>query len=157
MDPATSAPLPASDGFERPDGEADELLEDARRWDRVRDPHLLDPEAFLGQLVGGLLGARLDGIGGRLELALRVPEEWKTFRVRRLRAYRTLIDLEVRNRAEWVTVRLAAMFGPPLAVRIALGGERLVGRVTVDEVPLQGAEAIFTLASEHEVTFYLEG
>ncbi|MEZ4457659.1 MAG: hypothetical protein R2882_14090 [Gemmatimonadales bacterium] len=81
----------------------------------------------------------------------------ESLRVRRLRAYRTLIDLEVRNRAEWVTVRLAARFGPPLAVRVALGGERVVGRVTVDEVPLHGSEAIFTLASEHEVTFYLEG
>lgn len=136
-------------------GGFDDLLDDARRWHRVRDDSILDPPEFLGRVLRTFLGAELDAGGGRLELMPAIPIGWRSFSVRRLRAHRTLIDIEIRPRAEWVTVRLAVMFGPALAVRLALPEDRLVSRITVDEVPLQGDAAIFTAGGEHEVTLYL--
>ncbi len=131
------------------------LIEDAREWYRIRRSDLLDPEEFLGRLVGLLIGARVDGIGGRLELEPMLPEGWRGIKVRRLRAHRTLIDLEVRRRAEWVTIRLAVMFGPPIAVTVALPEDESVARVTVDEIAVEGPRATFTAGGEHEVTLYL--
>lgn len=132
-----------------------ELLEDARRWARVRAPGLLDPAEFLGRVVGGLFGASMDGAGGRLELRPRLPEGWRRMGLRRLRAHRTVLDLEVRPRAEWVTVRLAVTFGPPIATLVSLPDDGPgVARVTVDEVPLDASRAIFTLQGEHEVMLF---
>lgn len=75
--------------------------------------------------------------------------------MKRLRSHRTLLDLEVRPRAEWVTVRLAVRFGPAIPVRVSLPDTLLVSRVTVDEVPLESHQAILTLQGEHEILFYL--
>lgn len=135
------------------DGDAEELLEDARRWQRVRGNDVLDATEFLGRLVGGLLGIRLDGIGGRLEVFPALPEGWRQCSARRLRAHRTLFDLDIRPRAEWLTVKLAVRFGPPVATVV---GSRIarVSRVSVDEVPMVGPRAIFTANEEHEVVLY---
>ena len=65
------------------------------------------------------------------------------------------MDLDIRAKAEWVTVRLAVMFGPPIAVALGLPEHFGVARVAVDEVPLPAARAVFTAAGEHEVTLYL--
>lgn len=143
-------PGPAEAGFD----EREDLLDDARRWHRVRDDAILEPAAFVGRVMASFLGAAVDSGGGRLELAPAPLPGWRSLAVRRLRVHRTLVDVEVRPRAEWVTVRLAVMFGPPIAVRLALP-EQVVSRIAVDEVPLQGDAAIFTAAGEHEVTFYL--
>lgn len=138
-----------------PEGdEVAQLLDDARRWHRVRSGDLLDPADFLRRLLHAFLGVATDGPGGRLELAPYLPDEWRAFAVRRLRVHRTLLDIEVKRRAEWVTVRLAVMFGPPLAVRVRLPEDEPVGRIAVDEIPLEGDAAIFTAAGEHEVTLY---
>lgn len=147
MDPAAQDPL----AFDDPAG----LIDDARRWYRVRDDGILDPPEFLGRTLRIFLGAELDAGGGRLELMPAIPPAWKSLAVRRLRAHRTLVDVDVRRRAEWVTVRLAVMFGPPIAVRMSLGEDEAVSRITVDEIPLQGDAAIFTASGEHEVTMYL--
>ena len=150
VDPAPAVGQP---GWDRDDTEA--LLDDARRWHRVRSQDLIDPDEFLGRVVGGLFGARLDGIGGRLELAPSIPDGWRTMAARRLRAHRTLLDVELKPRAEWVTVRLAVMFGPPIAVAVGLPEAIRVTRVTADEIPLEGSRAIFTAADEHEVVLFL--
>jgi hypothetical protein len=139
------------DGFDP----VEELLDDARRWDRVRAAGIIAPEDFLGRLVGGLWGARLDGAGGRLELCPAMPDGWKAMTVRRLRAHRTLLDIQVRRRAEWATLNLALVFGPPIAVAVSLPDPLTVSRVAVDAVPLFGPRATFTAAGEHEVTLYL--
>ena len=147
VDPAGSDLFPLDD--------LEGLLDDARRWRRVGDDVLIDPPEFLSRALRILLGAAVDGGGGRLDLAPSLRAGWRSLAVRRLRAHRTLFDIEVKRRAEWVTVRLAVMFGPPIAVRLALGGHEPVSRVTVDEVPLGGDTAVFTASGEHEVTLYL--
>ena len=137
------------------EAEIADLLDDVRLWRRLRSEVAVDPADVLGRVVGGVLGARYDGVGGRLELEPWLPEGWRTLVVRRLRAHRTLIDIDIRAKAEWVTVRLAVMFGPPVAVALRLPDHFGVARVAVDEVPLEAARAIFTAAGEHEVTLYL--
>jgi hypothetical protein len=141
---------------ERPWDESDlaGLLEDARLWYRVRDDRILDPQELLDAVVGGLWGARLGGAGGRLELRPSMPPGWKSMAIRRLRAHRSLLDVEVKARAEWTTVRLALVFGPPIAVLVRLPETEPVSRIAVDEIPLQGTQAIFTAQAEHEVTLY---
>jgi hypothetical protein len=114
-----------------------------------------DPEALLGEVVGGLWGARADGEGGRFEVSPWIVPGWKTMTLRRLRLHRTLIDIEVRPRAEWITCRLDASFGPPVALALALRNAPTVARVTIDEVVLHGPRAIFTVSGEHEAVFYL--
>lgn len=131
------------------------LLEDARLWRRIRSAAAVEPADLLERVVGGLLGARYDGVGGRLELVPWLPEDWRSLVVRRLRVHRTLLDVDIRARAEWVTVRLAVMFGPPIAVALGLPAHFGVARVAVDEVPLPAARAVFTAAGEHEITLYL--
>lgn len=135
------------------DEETAALIEDARCWRRVRGNDVIDATEFLGRLVGGLVGARLDGIGGRLEISPALPPDWKQLTVRRLRARRTLVDLDVRSRAEWLTIKAAVRFGPPIAMVVA-SPIRSVSRVSVDEIPMIGPRAIFTAGAEHEVTLY---
>jgi hypothetical protein len=136
------------------ESDVDELIEDARLWDRVRGDRVIEPQEFLDRVVAGLWGARLDGAGGRLEIRPTMPAGWKKMTLYRLRAHRTLLDLEVRARAEWTTVRLALSFGPPIAVLVRLPADLPVSRVVVDEVPLDSGYAIFTVQDEHEVTLY---
>jgi len=135
------------------DDDLEELLEDARNWRRVRSDGVLDPEAFLGGIVGGLLGVRLDGLGGRLEISPSLPAGWRHVAVRRLRANRSLLDLDFRPRAEWLTIKLALVFGPPIPAVVS-SLHATVARVTVDEVALEGPRAIFTIGGEHEVALY---
>ena len=131
-----------------------ELLDTARRWQRIRGSGVLEPEEFLAQVVGGLWGARIDGVGGRLQLAPYLPPGWKGMSLRRLRAYRTVLDLDVRPRAEWVTVRIAVVFGPSLALELRVRNTATIARATVDEVPLAGPRVVFTVGLEHEVVFF---
>ena len=129
------------------------LLGDAREWTRIRSDQVLVAEEFLDRLVGGLLGIRLDGLGGRLEISPSLPQEWRHFRIRRLRAHRTLLDLDIKSRAEWLTIKVALMFGPPMPVAVS-SFSATVSRVAVDEIPMEGPRAVFTIGGEHEVTLY---
>lgn len=115
------------------------------------------PEDFLREVIAGLFGVRSDADGGRFEVVPWLPEGWKAMAVRRLRLHRTILDLEVRPRAEWSSVRLNVTFGPAIAVAVSLRNAGTIGRVTVDEIPLQGNRAIFTAQGEHEVMFFYEG
>ncbi len=133
----------------------DGLIDDVRAWHRVRKPGMLDPTALLGRVTGLLLGAEQGGAGGRLELCPDLPDGWKSLKVKRLRSHRTLLDLEIRPRAEWVTVRIAVRFGPAIPVRVRLPEACGVSRVTVDDVPLESRQAILTVQGEHEIMFYL--
>jgi hypothetical protein len=133
----------------------DELLDDTRQWERVRGPGMLDPDDVLRRVVGGLFGARMDGPGGRFELTPFIPDGWKAFAIHGLRAHRTVMDVEVRPRSAWITIRLAVTFGPPLALALALAGDREVERVVVDDAALGAPRAIFTVRDEHEATFFL--
>jgi hypothetical protein len=54
-------------------------------------------------------------------------------------------------------VRLKLTFGPPIALALLVRNAGPVGRVTVDEIALQGDRAIFTLSGEHEAMFFFEG
>lgn len=133
--------------------EAEALIDDARRWSRVGGDGVIEADEFLARLVGGVLGAHLDGIGGRMELWPALPGGWKHLVVRRLRANRTLLDLEVKARAEWLTVKLAVRFGPPVPMLVG-SLDQTVARLTVDEISMVGPRAIFTAEGEHEVTLY---
>jgi hypothetical protein len=133
----------------------DALIDDARRWQRVGRHAMEDADALIAEVVGGLWGARADGEGGRFEVSPWVVPGWKAMALRRLRLHRTLIDIEVRPRAEWITCRLESTFGPPVALALSLRNVPAVARVTIDEVVLQGPRAIFTVSGEHEAVFYL--
>jgi hypothetical protein len=139
------------------DDELAELIDDARRWDRVRAGGILDPADVSSRIVGGLWGARIDAGGGRLELVPSMPAGWKSMAIHRLRAYRTLLDLELRARAEWATLKIAVKFGPPIPLLVRLPEPAKVVRVTVDEIPLDARQAIFTAQQEHEVTLFRGG
>jgi hypothetical protein len=130
------------------------LVEEARGFRRVGEQALPDPAGFLREVVGGLFGARADEPGGRFALAPWVPEGWQSMALRRLRCHRTLVDVELRPRAEWATVRLAVSFGPPIPLALTLRNTAPVARVTVDEVALARDQAIFTLSAEHEIVFF---
>jgi glycosyl hydrolase family 65 len=134
------------------------LVEEARLARRVGGPRrIAEPAALLAEVVGGLFGARSDVGGGRFELAPWLPEGWRTMALRRLRLHRTLLDVEVRPRAEWATVRLAVSFGPPIAVDLWVRNTAPVARVMVDEIELAGPRAIFTVQGEHEARFFFGG
>lgn len=133
------------------------LVEEARTFRRVGTHTLADPEAFLREVIAGLFGVRADAEGGRFVIAPWLPHGWRSMAVRRLRFHRSLVDIEVRPRAEWASVRLKLTFGPPIALALSLRNTGPVGRVTVDEIALQGDRAIFTLSGEHEAMFFLEG
>ncbi len=133
----------------------DALIDDARRWQRVGRSALPDADLVLAELVGGLWGARADREGGRFALSPWIVPGWKAMALRRLRCHRTLLDVEVRPRAEWITCRLEVTFGPPIPLILALRNVAPVVRSTVDEVVLHGPRAIFTVAGEHEVVFHL--
>jgi len=130
------------------------LIEEARTFRRVGARALPDPAGFLREVVGGLFGARADDPGGRFALAPWVPEGWSSMVLRRLRLHRTLVDIEVRPRAEWATVRLGVSFGPTIPLALSLRNTPPVARVTVDEVALVRDRAIFTLSDEHELVFF---
>jgi hypothetical protein len=130
------------------------LAEAARAFRRVGAPALPDPDGFLREVVGGLFGARSDQEGGRFGIAPWVPEGWSAMALRRLRCHRTILDVEVRPRAEWATVRLSVSFGPPIPLALRLRNTRPVARVALDDVPLGRGTAIFTLSAEHEAVFF---
>ncbi len=133
------------------------LLEDARTLRRVGTHTLPDPETFIREVVAGLFGVRADAEGGRFVLSPWLPDGWRSMALRRLRLHRSLVDVEVRPRAEWTSVRLKLTFGPPVALALTVRNAGPVGRVTVDEIALQGDRAVFTLSGEHEAIFFFEG
>lgn len=149
----------ADPSFEEDDwsgADFDRLVQDARQWRRV-GAAALDPQGFLVEVVGGLWGVRADTAGGRFEVAPWVPEGWRSLALRRLRCHRTLLDVEVRPRAEWITVRLSVTFGPSIALVLSVRNAGRITGVSVDEVPLEGRRAIFTADGEHEAVFFLGG
>jgi len=133
------------------------LIEEARAFRRVGPRALRDPEGFLREVVAGLFWVRADTEGGRFAVAPWLPDGWRSLALRRVRLHRTLLDVEVRPRAEWATVRLNLTFGPPIALALSLRNVGKVGRITVDETVLQGDRAIFTVSGEHEAMFFFEG
>ncbi len=160
----SGASVRAESGAEWRDWDASDLahlLEEAERFRRVGPDALPDPAAFLREVVGGLFGVRAEGEGGRFEMVPWRAEGWRSMAIRRLRCHRTLLDIEVRPRAEWVTVRVEVSFGPPIAVALGLRNVGELARITVDEIPLEGAQqvgrAVFTASGQHEVVFFLHG
>jgi hypothetical protein len=133
------------------------LSEEARAFQRVGPRALRDPEGFLHEVVAGLFGIRADAEGGRFAVSPWMPDGWRSMAIRRVRFHRTLLDLEVRPRAEWATVRLNLTFGPSIALALSVRNAGPVGRITVDEHPLEGDRAIFTVTGEHEAMFFFEG
>jgi hypothetical protein len=133
------------------------LIEECRTFRRVGGPDVLEPDALLRDVVAGLFGVRADAVGGRFEIGPWLPEGWRFLTLRRLRCHRTLVDLEIKPRAEWATVRLAVTFGPPIAVALSVRNTGAIARVTVDEVPLEGERAILTVSGEHEAMFFFAG
>jgi hypothetical protein len=130
------------------------MVEEARLFKRVGAQALADPAGFIRDVVDGLFGVRADRAGGRYDLAPWVPDGWPRLALRRLRCHRSLVDLELRPRAEWCTVRLSLEFGPAIPVSLSVRNTPPVARITVDEIALAGDLAVFTLAGEHEAVFY---
>jgi len=139
-----------------PWGEAElaDLLATARGFERVGPAALADPADLVLRVVAGLFGVAADQEGGRFGVSPWLPEGWRALALRRLRCHRTLLSVEVRPRAEWVTLRLEVDFGPAIPLRVALRNTGPISRVTVDEVPLDGPRVVFTLESRHEVVFF---
>jgi hypothetical protein len=135
----------------------DELQESAATFRRVGTAAGVDPGHFLHQVVAGLFGVRSEGAGGRFEMFPWLPESWRTMALRRLRCHRTLLDLEVRARAEWVTLRFERSFGPAIPIATEVRNRGAIAQLTVDEIPVEGGQAVFTLQEQHEVTFFLKG
>ncbi len=133
----------------------EELLESSETFRRIGPGAGLDSGDFLHRVVGGLFGVRADGIGGRFEASPWIPDRWRAMALRRLRCHRTILDLEVRPRAEWVTVRCEVSFGPPIPIAFAIRNRGAIAQVTIDETPVEGAVAILTAGGQHEVTFFL--
>ncbi len=133
------------------------MVDEARTFRRVGNPALRAPEALLRDVVAGLFGVRADAEGGRFVIAPWLPEGWRSMALRRLRLHRSVVDVEVRPRAEWAAIRLKLTFGPPIALSLSVRNAGPVGRVTVDEIALQGDRAVFTLSAEHEAMFFFEG
>lgn len=109
------------------------------------------------EVVAGLFGARADVGGGRFELAPWLPPGWRSMALRRLRCHRALLNVEVRARSEWATVRLELTFGPAVALALRLRNTGAIAGVSVDEIPLEAERAIFTLRGQHEVVFFFCG
>jgi hypothetical protein len=130
------------------------LIEDARLFHRVGTHALADPAGFIREVVDGLFGVRAEGAGGRYDLAPWVPDGWPRMALRRLRCHRSLVDLELRPRAEWCTMLVSLEFGPAIPVSLSLRNTPPVARITVDEIALAGELAVFTLSGEHEAVFY---
>jgi hypothetical protein len=116
-----------------------------------------DPPELVREVVAGLFGLSADAGGGRYALSPWVPEGWRSLALRRVRCHRTLLDVELRPRAEWASVRLAVTFGPPIAVAASLRNVPGAARIAVDEVMLEGDRAIFTVSGEHEIMFFHGG
>ena len=138
-------------------GEYTALLDQAKRFRRVGPAALSHPEQLLREVVAGLFGVRADAGGGRFELAPWLPEGWRVMALRRLRCHRALLDVELRPRSEWVTLRLELSFGPAIALAVRLRNVGTMERITVDEVAVEGQRAIFTLQGQHELVFFLRG
>ncbi|HEV8149797.1 MAG TPA: hypothetical protein VGP61_06390, partial [Gemmatimonadales bacterium] len=135
----------------------EELLDQARSFRRVGAGALPEPALLLREIVAGLFGAHADAGGGRFALSPWVVPGWGSMALRRLRCHRTLLDVELRPRSGWATVRLELKFGPAIALELSLRHSAAVARITVDEVPLEGQRAIFTLQGQHEVVFFFAG
>jgi len=144
-----------TDGSAFSEDDFEELLESTRTFRRVGPSAGLEPRVFLHQVVAGLFGVRADGAGGRFEVAPWIVETWRAMALRRVRCHRTILDVEVRPRSEWVTLRFEVGFGPaiPLAVQIRNVGP--ISQITIDEVPVEGDRAVLTLLQQHEVIFFL--
>ncbi len=137
------------------DDEFEDLLEASESFRRVGPATGLDPYQFIHRVVEGLFGVQADGAGGRFETRPWVPASWRSMALRRLRCHRTILDLEVRSRAEWVTVRFDVSFGPPVPFSVRIRNRGPVAQVTIDETPVDSDLAIFTVGAQHEVTFFL--
>lgn len=148
-------PAPALAGWDAADFAL--LKEEARGFRRVGAAALRDAEGFLGEVVAGLFGISADAEGGRFAIAPWLAAEWRTMALRRVRLHRALVDIEVRPRAEWATIRLNLSFGPAIPVALSVRNAGPVARITVDEVVLQGHQAVFTVSGEHEAMFFFEG
>jgi hypothetical protein len=143
------------DGWVFGEDDFEELVESARAFRRVGPSAGLAPQVLLHQVVAGLFGIRADGAGGRFEVTPWVVGAWRAMALRRVRCHRTVLDVEVRPRMEWVTVRLEVGFGPAIPVSVQVRNTTPIGQVTIDEVPVQGDRAVLTLQQQHEVTFFL--
>ncbi|MGQ0702158.1 MAG: hypothetical protein ACT4PM_03375 [Gemmatimonadales bacterium] len=133
------------------------LLEWAKGFKRVGSAALPGPETLIRHVVAGLFGVRADAAGGRYEIRPWLPEGWRAFRLRGLRCHRTVLDLDIRARADWATVRLEREFGPSIPLVVGLRNVGPIGQVTVDEVPVEGDRAVLTLLGEHEIMFFFRG
>lgn len=137
------------------DVELEDLLDSARSFRRVGPSTGLDPQLFLQQVVAGLFGVRADAAGGRFEIHPWRVDSWRAMALRRLRCHRTILDVEMRARSEWVTVRFEVGFGPAIPLSVQVRNTGPISQLTIDEVPVEGERAVFTLQEQHEVTFFL--
>ena len=137
------------------EGELEELLDSARTFRRVGPSTGLDPQLFLHQVVAGLFGVRADAAGGRYEIHPWRVDSWRAMALRRLRCHRTILDVEMRARSEWVTLRFEIGFGPAIPLSVQVRNTGPISQLTIDEVPVEGERAILTLQDQHEVTFFL--
>jgi hypothetical protein len=143
------------DEFDWGDADLEELLEAARTFRRVGPSAGPEPQWLLYQVVAGLFGVRADAAGGRFEVGPWVVDTWRVMALRRIRCHRTILDVEVRPRSEWVGIRFELGFGPAIPLAVSVRNTGPISQVTIDEVPVEGERAVFTLQQQHEVVFFL--
>jgi hypothetical protein len=121
----------------------------------LADPASPDPAAalaVLGGALGGLWGVIRHASNDELHLRPLLPPDWPGMALRRLRAGRTLLDLELRRRRGDLVVRVHRRFGPRLVVTLDPRGGSFPSAV-VDDVELYGGRARFEAADRHVILF----
>jgi hypothetical protein len=140
-------------GAAAPGWTVDTLRSAATRF--LADPASPDPAAALavvGGALGGLWGVIRHASNDELHLRPLLPAAWPGMALRRLRAGRTLLDLELRRRRGDLVARVHRLFGPRLVVTLEPRGCSFQSAV-VDDVELYGGRARFEAADRHVILF----
>lgn len=141
-----------------PDVEPHAVVEAAAAALRRAPGHLVGSDAgpALLEAVAALWGLEPAATEGALALAPIVPASWPGHALRGLRVGRSVLDLEVRQQAAALVVRVHHRFGPRLVLTVVARGVEVIA-MDVDDVVLTGARARFEAHARHDVRFHLAG
>ena len=124
-----------------------------------RDPGALPGQGAapaLLQAVAVLWGLEPDAPSDALAVTPWARLGWPRWALRRLRVGRTVLDLELRRRGEWLELRMHHRSGNRLVVTAGVRGAE-VGGIVADEIELPGPRARLHTHERHEIRFHLRG
>lgn len=142
-------------------GRWDALLADLRAHS-VR-PGSMEPRgsawaaSLLRGVIEGLWGIVPDATAEAVAVAPFLPPAWKEMALRRLRVGATTLDLRVRRRPGQLVLGVERVHGPRIRLTALPRGTAAPESVLVDDEPLGGGRAAFSVSGEHEVVFVFEG